>query len=264
MMSVCPARLRSGPCRRLAPGVLAILIWSLTACNDGPGVEDQIISGTLATTISNSAYMAAALGFDLALLADETPALGSCPGVTQDGNVLALEYGTGCVPTSGITSEQISGHAEITLASGMGAFTGTMDGLGFPNLPVWGSLNGTVSAAGEFVTVNVQLEDGVWGENNEYELDILFELEGDSDRYRLDASTGVMLPAEMPEAFLDLEGVEITPGGLGSCALPSAGRMRIERGFASADLNYTPESAATGSVHISYNADQAGTITPCP
>jgi len=240
------------------------MLSSLVACSQGPGIDEQIISGSLATTISNSAYMVATLGFELALLADETPALGSCPGVSEDGNELLLEYGTGCAPSSGITSETVSGHAQLTLASGIGAFTGSLEGLGFDNLPLWGSVSGTAATTGELVTIHVQFEDMLWGDNNEYELDMLFEIEGDATGYRLDASSGVMVPGSIPEAFVDLEGIQVPRGSLGACAIPSAGLMRIERGYASAELNYTPESAATGSVNISYNEDQAGTITPCP
>jgi len=247
-----------------APIALVALLSAMLGCSQGPEIDDQIISGSLATTISNGTYMAATLGIELALLADERPALGSCPGVTEDGNEFLLEYGTGCAPTSGITPDLVSGHAQLTLASGLGAFVGDIEGLGFDNLATWGSVSGNVSTAGDLVTIDVAFEDLVWGENNEYALDMFFEIQGDATAYRIEASSGVFLPISVPEAFIDLDGVEAPRGALGPCTLPSAGTMRIERGYASAELTYTPENSAAGSVDISYNEGQVGTIAPCP
>ena len=248
---------------RLTPLLVAAL--AVAGCGNTGGEPEQIISGDLGSRVSSGTLLAATLAAEVALVVAEPPGPGSCPSIDADGDQLTLDYGTGCVPSSGVTTEPIGGTVTLVVAGGMGVFAGEVQSFGFSDLPMVGELSGDVVRAGDLLSADVEFEGLNWTEaGTDNTLDALFEIEADDGAFLLNARTGSFLRGQPLAVEFDLEEVGTSAGAMGACFVPEAGTIRLERGAATATLTYTADSASSGSVGISYNDRDPETLTPCP
>ncbi len=245
--------------------LLGAALAVLTAC--GPiGEPEPIISGDLAGRVAQASLMTGALAVEIALSSAEPSGPGGCPSTSQDGDDLTLDYGVGCVPESGITTETIGGTVDLVVAGGLGAFVGEVQTFGFENLPLVGDLSGDASVAGDLAGADVELTGLGWTSDGvDNSLDILFEIEGDADGFILNAGPATFVRGQPPELFFHVEDVAVPRDGMGACYVPTSGQIRMERLGATATLTFSEEVAASGSVSVVYSdREDPDTFALCP
>lgn len=208
--------------------------------------------------------MLGALAAELTLNISEPPETGACPVTDQDNDELTLDYGSSCVPTSGLTEDFLSGSVSLTLAGGSGVFVGSLHSLGFTDLPVVGSLSGQVTRAGDLVSADIEFSEVSWTEDGlANSVDALFEVSIDGDEVLLDVASAVFVRGNPPEFRVDLEGITPAPLALGSCWVPDGGQIVLERDAATATLSYSEVAHASGEVPVAYGSRDPVTIDPC-
>jgi len=208
--------------------------------------------------------MLGSLAAELALNISLPPAAGACPSGSQDQDELSLEYGGGCVSDTGLSETGLSGAVNITLAGGSGVFVGDINSLGFPDLPVLGSVSGQVSRAGNLVTADIEFSSISWTDSGlDNVWDGLFEITIDNDDIFMDVASGSMLRGGDPEFEVDLQDIIPAPASLDSCWVPQEGQVILERAGATATVGYSEVAHATGQVPVVYGSEDTATITPC-
>ena len=103
---------------RLQVALAATLLLAATGCENTGADTEAIISGELGIRVTTGSLMAATLATELALAVTETPEPGACPFASQDGDDLTLDFGTGCVPDSGTTTEPMAFDSYFQKAAG--------------------------------------------------------------------------------------------------------------------------------------------------
>lgn len=248
--------------RYIIPLLLSAL---LCGCADTVGEPEDIISGDLAGRVMRGVLMASTLASELALNTAEPPGPGGCPSSSDDGDDLVLDYATGCTPASGITPDTVGGVARLTVAGGMGVFVGDVQAFGFDDLPLTGELSGDVSRAGDLLGADLDWASLGWAEGGaDNVLDVLIEIEGDSDGFMFNVSSGRFMRGQDIEVDFDLVDVTVAHGALGSCFVPDGGSLSVVRLGAEATLEFTPDSASSGDVRATFNERDPETIRPCP
>jgi hypothetical protein len=249
--------------RRLC--AIAVLLIG-TGCTGTQGQPERIISGDLAGQVVRAALMTGTLAAEIALNTAEPSGPGGCPSTTVDGDQLTLDYGGGCVPESAITLDSIGGSVDLIVAGGMGVLVGELQAFGFTDLPLSGSLSGDTSRAGDLLSADIDLEGLSWTEGGvENTLDLLFEIEADTDGFLLNAGPATFVRGQPPEFFFWVEDVTVPRDGMGACFVPDGGSIRIERLGATAAITFSEETAASGSVSVIYNdTDEPDTFALCP
>jgi len=250
---------------RLQVALAATLLLAATGCENTGADTEAIISGELGIRVTTGSLMAATLATELALAVTETPEPGACPFASQDGDDLTLDFGTGCVPDSGTTTEPISGMARLIVAGGSGDFIGELQSLGFQDLPVVGEVSGSVTRAGDLLSADVQLTGLTWTDDgSDNAIDALFELSADSEIFEVNVSAGDFVRGPPPDLLFELVDVQVPRGGMGACFVPQAGSAQLERLAATANLDFSSEAASSGVVSVSYNDRDPDTLTLCP
>jgi len=246
--------------------LITVLAAGLAGCGATQGQGEPIISGDLAGRVARAALMTGTLAAEIALSAAEPSGAGGCPSTSSDGDELSLDYGVGCVPQSGITLDPIGGSVDLVVAGGMGTFVGDVQAFGFADLPIVGALSGDTSRQGDLLSADVDLENFGWtADGVDNTLDILFEIEADSDGFLFNAGPATFLRGQPPETFFGVEDVTAPRDGVGVCFVPDGGSIRMERLAATATITFSEESAASGSVSVVYNdRDEPETFVLCP
>ncbi len=251
----------------MAPRLLSGLILALVlaGCPTTEAPPDPILPASLAAQTSTAALMASTVAGELALNIAEPPGLGSCPSGTWDGDVLTLDYGDGCVPESGVTTELVSGKAVVTVAGGSGVFVGDLESLGFADLPLMGEVSGSTSRAGDLLSADVEFVGLTWTEDGtEVSLDGLLEVAADADGFVLNAASATFFAGWNPIVEVDMEEVTAARGDLGACFVPDGGTIRMERDSWDATIAYSPDVASSGTVTVTFGDRDPETATPCP
>lgn len=248
--------------------VLAITVLSvaLSACGITQGEPEPIISGDLAGRVARAALMTGTLAAEIALSTAEPSGPGGCPSTSVNGDQLLLDYGVGCVPESAITLDSIGGNVDLVVAGGMGTFVGDVQAFGFADLPLVGSLSGDTSRAGDLLAADIDLENLGWtADGVDNTLDVLFEIEADSDGFLLNAGPATFLRGQPPEVFFHVEDVTVSRDGMGACFVPDGGSIRMERLAATATIAFSEEAAASGAISVVFNdREEAETFALCP
>lgn len=243
--------------------ILPVLGFGVGCADTGEGNEIRI-TDSLAAEVSRGSLMLGALATELALTIAAPPGPNACPAVSSEQDSLSLDYGAGCLSETELFELGLSGSVALTLAGGSGVFVGDVNSLGFPDLPVLGSVSGQVSSAGDLVTADIEFSDVVWTDDGlENTIDALFELSIDGDSIQMNVASGTLIRGGIPEFRLDLEDITPEQGSLSSCWIPADGQIVLEREAASATLSYSEVSFATGEVPVEYGSRDPVTVEPC-
>jgi hypothetical protein len=244
--------------------LLLPILGSVIGCVDTGDGNEIRITDSLAAEVSRGSLMLGALATELALNIAAPPGPTACPAVSSEQDSLSFEYGSGCLSDTGLFELGLSGSVALTLAGGSGVFVGDVNSLGFPDLPILGSVSGQVSSAGDLVTADIQFSDLIWTEDGlENTIDALFELSIDGESIRMNVASGTFLRGGAPEFRVDLEDIIPEQSSLSSCWIPSDGQIVLEREAASATLRYSEVSFATGEVPVEYGSRDPATVEPC-
>jgi hypothetical protein len=190
---------------------------------------------------------------------------GACPTVAADDQDVVIDFREGCVPSSGHTADELHGTAALTIAEGNGWFIGTLTELSVGAYALSGEVSGNTASAGQLLEVDADLDALPWvTEGGDGTIGGYLEIDADAAEVSLDWSGGELVSVSGEAYTLELEGAVIARGGLGGCAVPSAGTLRLTHGGGSATVTLSPDSAASGSVTIAFNERDSVTLSPCP
>jgi hypothetical protein len=258
MHSFCPPRFLC------ACGLIGLLLAPLLGCGDTNNPSELRITDGLASEVSRGSLMLGALAAELALNISAPAPTSACPSTFQDQDELSLDYGAGCVSETGLFKVGLSGSVSLTLAGGSGVFVGELHSLGFPDLPILGSVSGQVSRAGDLITADIEFSGLVWTDDGlEDSFDGLFEVSIDGEDILLNVTSASLVRGAVPEFRVDLEDIVPAPTSLGACWIPSEGQIVLEREAASATLSYSEVAYATGEVPVAYGSRDPVTLEPC-
>ncbi|MCP4869011.1 MAG: hypothetical protein GY898_09880 [Proteobacteria bacterium] len=246
--------------------LITVLAAALAGCGITQGDPEPIISGDLAGRVARAALMTGTLAAEIGLSTAEPSGPGGCPSTSSNGDQLVLDYGVGCVPESEITLDAIGGNVDLIVAGGMGTFVGDVQALGFADLPLVGSLSGDTSRAGDLLAADIDLESIGWtADGVDNTLNILFEIEANTDGFLLNAGPATFLRGQPPEVFFHVEDVTVPRDGMGACFVPDGGVIRMERLAATAIITFSEEAASSGSISVVFNdREEPETFALCP
>lgn len=247
-------------------GTCIVLFALLTAgCEQTADEDTPGINADLAVQVTRAALMVASLGTEFGVVADAPDtSFGLCPQVEEDGDDLILDYSGGCAPSTGTTSDEISGLLELTTPATNNVFWGSASAVGFPNLPVSGTFTAATSRTGDTVDIDLQLDTISWTEDG---LDVVltgeFTLVHELELTTIDLYGGELQLGTAESATLTLNDVTVPAGGLGACALPSSGTADLQRGTEEAEVTFSDATAEDGSVAVLIDETEASTALPC-
>jgi len=252
-------------CHRPIRCLLTLLCCVQTlGCADTGGESELLITDDLVAKVSRGSLMLGTLAAELALNISAPPGPAACPGGSLDQDELSLNYGGGCLSDTGLSDTGLSGAVSLTLAGGSGVFVGDINSLGFPDLPVLGSVSGQVSRAGSLVTADIEFSSLTWTDNGlDNTWNGLFEITIDDDDILMNVASGSMLRGGAPEFEVDLQDIVPAPASLGACWVPEQGQMILEREGANATLSYSEVAHATGQVPVLYGSEDSVALNPC-
>ena len=243
---------------------LPLVLLGLPGCVDTDAAPDLQITDGLVEDVTRGSLMLGALAVELALNVSEPPPVSGCPSGIQDQDSLTLNYGAGCLPESGLFELGLLGSASFTLAGGSGVFVGEVTSLGFPDLPLLGSVSGQVSRAGDLVSADLEFSDLVWTDSGlENRFDGLFELSIDGEDILLNLAAGRMLRGGEPHFRVDLEDIVPAPLSMGPCWLPISGQATLERDQDTAMMTFTETTGSNSEVEVEYGSRDPAMIEPC-
>lgn len=245
---------------------LLALLCSVQALGCADTSEDPtlLITDSFVSEVSRGSLMLGTLATELALNISAPPAPGACPAGHQEQDELSLDYGPGCLSDTGLSATGLSGSVTITLAGGSGVFVGDVHSLGFPDLPVLGSVSGQVSRAGNLVTADIEFSSVSWTDSGlDNVWNGLFEITIDNNDILMNVSSGSMLRGGAPEFEVDLQDIVPAPNSLGACWVPEGGQIILEREGANATVSYSEVAQATGDITVLYGSEDTVTLSPC-
>lgn len=251
--------------RLLPPLLAAALLAPALGCTDTGENPELLITDDLVAEVSRGSLMLATLAAELAFNISAPPPMSACPSGFLDQDELSLDYGAGCLSDTGLSEIGLSGSVSLTLAGGSGVFVGELLSLGFPDLPVLGSVSGQVSRAGDLVTADIEFSDLIWADDGlDNTWNGLFEISIDGDDILINVASASLVRGGVPQFRIDLEDIVPVAGSLAACWIPNAGQILLEREAASATLSYSEVAHATGEVSVVYGSREPVTIVPCP
>ena len=250
--------------RQLAPILSLAVALSVGCTNTGAG-NDPLIPDELVLRAVRVASLSTLLGSELGLVVADPPQGGnSCPTVVRDGDQFLLDYGAGCVPDSGLTTELIAGTADLTVASGSGAFLGSITSFGVAPASLTASVSGSQSRAGDLFTVDLDLSDGLWvREGVESTWNAFLEITGDQDTVSLFVDSGSLLGATAPAMRIDVGDIAVPRADLAGCFVPADGTLALFKDRGQANLTFSADSHASGNITANFNDHDPATVGPC-
>ena len=243
-----------------------VVVALLTAgCEQTADGDTPAINSEVAVQVTNATLMIAALGTEFGVVAD-TPdtSFGLCPQVEEDGDDLLLDYSGGCEPTSGTTTDAISGLLNLTSPATNSVFWGTTGAVGFADLPVSGEFTAATSRTGDTVRIDLQIDGLAWAQDG---LDLVlsgeFTIVQEPELTTIGLEDGVLERGASEVVTMSLSDVTVPVGGLGACTLPSSGTLDMERGDNVAEVTFSDATFDSGSVAILIGEEAASTALPC-
>jgi len=253
---------RRNPYRGSATALLVGLLLWLVGCGAPPPPIAELTSSHAALASSESLRLAV-LGIELVTALHQDPSGVDCPLLSSEGNRHILDYGGGCAPSSGSTSEGISGQVEFTVAPATGWFVGSFERIGFSNHTVRGELSGSYTPVGDDVFFDLQFTGVQRSDRDDLVLDALFEVRGSDGSYVMDVDGGLLVGPALPDTEFLLSAVTVHNGSLDSCMHPTAGSIELRRGAQIGTLNFSPESASSGTIPFTLNGQDISSIPIC-
>ena len=247
---------------RAAMAALCAVLLGITGCETSAPMVIEL-TGAHATLASAEMLRLATLGIELTTALHEDPEASECPNLTIEGNVQVLDYGGGCPPTSGSTADGISGQIQFTVAPSTGWFVGSFTDLGFSGHTIAGELSGSYTAVGDDSFFDLQFTSVQRTDRTDLTLDGLFEIEATGDEYVINVDGGLMVGPDSVDTDVLLVGVTVHNGSLDSCVQPTAGSIELRRGRHIGTLNFSAESASSGSAPFLLNSAPNGSILIC-
>jgi hypothetical protein len=231
-----------------------------TGASNDPEIPDELVRRGV-----QSMSLATLGGAELGSVISTPPdGFSTCPSAVQDGDGWTFDYGLeGCVPDSGLTTDTVLGLIEVTVAEGSGAFIGSFTEMGVGESLLSGSISGDTSAAGDLLSVDLDLTGGTWLRGPaSFELSAFLEITGDADSVGLFVDAGQLTGSEGPLS-IDVDDAVIPREGFVACTVPAEGGMTLLRDVDRADLTFSSDSHQSGNVTANFSDRDPSTVTVC-
>jgi len=235
-----------------------------------PACQDQAPPPLAELTTSHAALTAGevlrlgSLGIELMTALHADPDEFECPSISSADNVHVLDYGGGCPPSSGSTSQGISGQVEFTVAPSTGWFVGNFDGIGFSGHTVGGELSGSYTLIGEQILFDLQFTGVQRTDRDDLSLNALFQVEGTDGTFVVDVDGGLLIGPSLPDTSVSLLEVTVQNGSLDSCVHPTAGSVELRRGTQTGSFEFSSDSASSGNVPFTLDGALHSSLPICP
>jgi len=243
--------------------LLCAVLLVTPACTDSAPPPLAELTTSHAALAGGEVLRLGALGIELMTALHADPADVECPGHSVTDSVHVLDYGGGCPPSSGSTSQGLSGQAEFTVAPSTGWFVGSFEGIGFSGHTVSGELSGSYSPVGEQIMFDLQFASVQRTDRDDLALDVLFQVEGSDGTFLVEVDGGLLIGPALPDTTISLSGVTVHNGSLDSCVHPTAGSIELRRGTQTGSFEFSPDSASSGNVPFTLDGELFSTLPIC-
>ena len=230
------------------------------ATADDLSPESEASISSLQDTIALSAILADVttdVDRDTAPSGDRGGDGGGCPSRAFSMMAITLDYGAGCVPTSGWTDSTVAGSVTLAIVRGSGTLTAVFDDFSVNGQMISGSVAGSYERTGQTLAVDIQADLAVTTTQGQVEW--VASLTGSYTT----GQSGVVLDGSVASTSASETTTSATLTGLDLvyvqnwiCPLPSGGSATLVTGSIPTTVTFSSTSPSTGEAAV-----QVGPLT---